>query len=345
MENKTVIKIHLVFWLAVSFISFLYIIPYRENPLIVPVIISIPVRLICNTITFYFFYILISDKPFNKKRITVLILTGIIYAGIFGLFSTFFYILPFAFYLSPENPLQYVFAKGIKNNIYVSAAFSIIFMFLGSLAKISLLWYKNQLMKKEIEKQNISNELAMLKIQVNPHFLFNTMNNIKSLIKSRPPEAVKSIDKLSGIMQYMIYDSSGETVPLKDEISHINNYLELERIRFSEPDFISFEIKGEYENIKIPPLIFMPFIENAFKHGNRLKTAPGIIIRLIIDKSDIHFEIFNHIKDSTEFGNSRSGFGLTNIRRRLDLLFGNKYKLCITNENKIYSVKLILDLI
>jgi len=344
MENKTIIKIHLIFWFAVACIAFFHILPQLENPLIVPYIISIPIRLFCNIITFYFFYFLISEKRFNKKGYILFIITALIYPVAFGSISAYVYVLPYAFSLSPESPFLYTLQKGVKNNIYFAAAFTVTFIFLGSLAKISLIWYRNQIKKKEIEKQNISNELAMLKIQVNPHFLFNTMNNIKSLIKSRPPEAVNSIDKLSGIMHYMIYDSSSEKVPLADEIRHINNYLELEKIRFSDSDYVNFEIKGECSGILIPPLIFMPFIENAFKHGNRLKKAPGIIININIDKSEIQFESFNYKKESRETQNGRSGFGLANIRRRLDLLFGNKYNLETSNEEKTYSVKLKLDL-
>jgi signal transduction histidine kinase len=344
MENKTIIKIHLVFWFAVTCIAFFHILPHLENPLITAYIISTPVRLMCNISTFYFFYFLITEKRFNKKGYAVLIVIGFIYTVLFGLFSAYVYVLPYAFYLSPDNPFLYTLQKGLKNNIYFAAAYTVTFIFLGSLAKISLIWYRNQIKKKEIEKQNISNELAMLKIQVNPHFLFNTMNNIKSLIKSRPPEAVNSIDKLSDIMHYMIYDSSYEKVPLAGEIRHINNYLELEKIRFSDSDYVNFEIKGECSEIRIPPLIFMPFIENAFKHGNRLKKAPGIIIKIIIDESEIQFESFNYKKDNRETQNTKSGFGLTNIRRRLELLFGKKYNLEINDDEKNYSVKLNLNL-
>lgn len=344
MENKRVIKIHTVFWIVISCITFFHVLAFLGNPLLIPIIISIPIRIFFNIITFYVFYFLISDKYFNKKGLTILILFGLIYLAVTCFISTFIVFLPYAFTRSPENPFQYTLEKGIKNNIYIAMAYTVIFSILGSMAKISLIWYRNQLKRKEIEKQNISNELAMLKVQVNPHFLFNTMNNIKSLIKSRPPEAVKSIDKLSGIMHYMIFDSSCDSVPLEDEITHINNYLELERIRFSEPDFIKFEINGDYSNVMVPPLIFMPFIENAFKHGNRLAPAPGIVIIIKIKGSEILFESLNQLKENREMQNNRSGFGLSSVRRRLDLLFGNKYNLEIENRNKIYSVKLNLNL-
>jgi len=140
----------------------------------------------------------------------------------------------------------------------------------------------------------------------------------------------------------MLYESSQETVPLVNEITHICNYLDLEKIRYSDPGFIDFNITGDYSKINIPPLIFMPFIENAFKHGDRLRTAPGIRIKIDVLKSIIHFEINNFIKENYELQRKDSGFGLSNIRRRLDLLFENKYELIIADENKTYSVKLNL---
>ena len=142
----------------------------------------------------------------------------------------------------------------------------------------------------------------------------------------------------------MLRESSLETVPLITEIDHINNYLDLEKIRYSDPDFIDFSVSGNCSAISVPPLIFMPFIENAFKHGNKLKPAPGIIIKINVLEKNVHFEIRNFIKENYENMNKNSGFGLPNIRRRLDLLFDKKYELKIDNENKVYAVKLNLNL-
>lgn len=249
---------------------------------------------------------------------------------------------PFVYYYPEPVPAEYTLSNWIKGSIYDMIAYNTIFLILGSLSKVTLIWYRNQIKQKETEKQNITNELAMLRAQINPHFLFNTLNNIKSLIKSLPSKAEFSIDKLTGIMQYMLYESSFDMVPLANEINHINNYIDLEKIRYSDPNFIDFKISGDYSKIQIPPLIFMPFIENAFKHGNKLNPAPGIIIRIDVSETNLHFEITNFIKENYETQNKNSGFGLANIKRRLDLLFENKYELRILNENKTFAVKLNL---
>ena len=171
------------------------------------------------------------------------------------------------------------------------------------------------------------------------------MNNIKSLTINLPSKAVYSVDKLKSIMHYLLYESSYETVPLANEINHIHNYLDLEKIRYSDLGFIDFRVTGDYSKIHLPPLIFMPFIENAFKHGDKLKPAPGIIIELNVFEKNVTFEIKNYVKDNHETRGKNSGFGLSNLRRRLDLLFDKKYELIIANDNKTYTVKLNLIII
>jgi len=342
MEKKTLIKLHIIFWIVLSSISLFDSFIYNIDAYSAHRYITVSIRILLNVFTFYSFYFFVSTRTFNKKGITFLVFFEIVYLIVFGFIFTFLTYFPFAYIKSPSNPFEYTLANGIKDRIFFILAYIAVFSFLGILSKVSLIWYRNQIKQKETEKQNISNELAMLRAQINPHFLFNTLNNIKSLTKSLPSKAINSVDKLMSIMQYMLYESSQESVPLLNEIGHINNYLDLEKIRYSDTDFIDFKISGDYSKILIPPLIFMPFIENAFKHGNRLCPAPGIKIKIDVLKSNILFEISNYTKDNFEAQNKNSGFGLANIRRRLDLLFDNKYELNITNENNTYSVKLNL---
>lgn len=344
MEKKTIIKLHLTFWILVLSLSLFNTLVYIGNPLFTTLIISVSLRLICNIFTFYLFYLIVSPGILNKKGISFLIFFELIYLVVFGFIFSFVFYLPIAFIRSASNPFEYTITKGINLVIFDVIAYLAIFSILGSLSKVSLVWYRNQIRRKDIEKQNISNELAMLKAQINPHFLFNTLNNIKALTKSLPSKAIYSVDKLMGIMHYMFYESSFETVSLEDDIKQINNYLDLERIRYSDPEFIDFKITGDISEIPVPPLIFMPFIENAFKHGNKLSPSPGIEISFNVNKTKIHFEIKNFIKENNDLKNSNSGFGLANIRRRLDLLFENKHELIITNGEKSFSVNLNLIL-
>jgi len=341
MRNKAIIKLHIVFWIVISSISLLNTFLYIGSTMFLPILASSLIGMICNIFTFYLFYFLVTPVKFKKKGIFFIVLFWLLYLSVSGFIFTFILFLPVAYSLSPDDLFNYAIANGFES-IYQVTAYLTIVSILGSLSKVSLIWYNFQIKQRETEKQNISNELAMLRAQINPHFLFNTLNNIKSLAKSMPSKAVFSVDKLSGMMSYMLYESSLATVPLANEIGHINNYIDLEKIRYAHPDFIDFKISGDYKNIPVPPLIFMPFIENAFKHGNKLKSSPGIVIKIDVLKQNIHFEIMNFKKENYEAQNKNSGFGLSNIRRRLDLLFGKKYDLLIKNENKTFTVKLNL---
>jgi two-component system, LytTR family, sensor kinase len=344
MDKKSVIKLHVIFWIIVLSISLLGTLTYFENPLITPLFMSTLAGLLCNVITFYLFYTVVSQGIFIKKRIILLVLLGLLYLAVSSFIFSFIYYYSISYFYPAPVPAEFTLVNWMKKYIFSVIARNAIFLILGSLSKVSLVWYRNKLKQMETEKQNMSNELAMLRAQINPHFLFNTLNNIKSLIKSLPSKAIYSIDKLTGMMHYMLYESSYETVPLVNEIRHINNYLDLEKIRYSDQDFINFKVSGDYSKINVPPLIFMPFIENAFKHGNKLKPAPGIIIKIDVFDKKILFEIRNFIKENPGNQNKNSGFGFSNIRRRLDLLFDKKYELKINTEDKTFTVKLNLNL-
>ncbi|HEY5124963.1 MAG TPA: histidine kinase [Ignavibacteria bacterium] len=198
--------------------------------------------------------------------------------------------------------------------------------------------------QKEMEKQLISNELALLRSQINPQFLFNTLTNIKSLIELQPEKAIYSIENLSEIMSYMLYETSADKVLLDDEIDYINNYLNLQSVRYN-PDFISFEVTGNTTGLLVPPMIFMPFIENVFTFGDSIPRTPGVAIKLNIIENVLSFEIMNHTKENTDKDKSGSGYNIKSSKRCLDLLFGNKYNLDIKNENNKYLIKLKIKLI
>lgn len=341
MEKKTIIKFHIIFCIITASITLFNTLAYIEKTTNVPLFLGAFTRIIFNILTFYLFYFIITPKILNKKGIIILVFIELIYLTLTGYIVTFLVYYPYIYLYSIPNPIDY-FLKEIKQYFFYVVASHTIFSILGGLSKISLIWYNNKIKQKELEKQNISNELAMLRAQINPHFLFNTLNNIKSLIKRLPSKAIFSVEKLTDIMHYMLYESSIDKVLLENEINHIKNYLDLEKIRYSDPDFIDFKISGDYSKVFLPPLIFMPFIENAFKHGDKLKPAPGISIKLEVNGTNILFEIRNYIKENYDNSYKNSGFGLTNIKRRLDLLFDKKYVLNINNENKTYIVKLNL---
>lgn len=212
-------------------------------------------------------------------------------------------------------------------------------LLLGTGIKFGQQWFKSERQKEEIEKEKLQTELSFLKSQINPHFFFNMLNNIYSLVRSDPPKAQKATHKLSKLMRYVLYEAAKEQVTLEMEIAFINNYIELAKIRLSEATTISLEHSEENMEILIPPLLFVPFLENAFKHGIRQNEPSDIVISLHQTEGMIHFYTRNRIFHNVSF-NDDEGIGLKNVRRRLDLLYKNDYSLTISEEDQQFEVYL-----
>ena len=288
-------------------------------------------------VLFYMFYFFVSKKHLNKKKIIYLIIFGLLFLIVVNVPIVFIYLYFLAKEVFDLSGDKFVIEYLKCYLSFLETNFS--FVVFGSLLKIALLWYENTMKQKEIEKQLISGELAMLRSQINPQFLFNTLTNIRSLIEKSPDKAVYSIENLSEIMSYMLYESSADKVFLDDEINYINNYLNLQRVRYN-PGFIDFNITGDTAGIFVPPLLFMPFIENAFKYGDGFSKTPGIVINLNVRGNNLSFEVTNNINKDAGPVNSEDGFSIKSIKRRLDLIFGNNYSLEIKNENSKYLIKL-----
>jgi two-component system LytT family sensor kinase len=189
----------------------------------------------------------------------------------------------------------------------------------------------------------LAGELSLLKTQINPEFLVGALIELKNRTEQSPDTAIYIIENLSEIMSYMLYETSADKVLLDNEIKYVNKYLNLQRVRCN-PDFICFEVTGSTNGILVPPLLFMPFIENAFKYGDGFSQTPGIIINLNVKKNNLSFEIINHRKENTGKNKSEDDFNIKSIKRRLDLLFGNNYSLELNNDGKKYLTKLNINL-
>ena len=179
---------------------------------------------------------------------------------------------------------------------------------------------------KQLEIDKIKSELSFLKTQLQPHFLFNTLNNIYSLTFDNSQLAGKSILRLSGLLRYVLYESDTEMVDLQKEINHLKEYIELEKIRFAARLELSFNISGNVSDKKIIPILLIPFLENAFKHAsNNLNEKIWITIDLIVKENNLSFTVENSVflEGKTQVHNSYSGIGLENVKRRLALLYKN----------------------
>lgn len=196
---------------------------------------------------------------------------------------------------------------------------------------------------RELENTNLRTELKFLKDQINPHFLFNSLNNIYVQTRKRPKEASESILLLSDILRYQLYDCAQEEVLLEKEINYLKNYLQFDKSRGANSKQ-SFNIRGEVNNQMVAPYIFNTFVENAVKHGYSSKEGAFIDIDFDVKEDEIEFSIKNSVARLKHNGNSKGGIGLKNVQRRLELIYPGRHELNITEENDVYHVYLKLKL-
>jgi LytS/YehU family sensor histidine kinase len=221
----------------------------------------------------------------------------------------------------------------------------------GSFFRVIIDWFEVMNQKAELDKEKLAIELELIKSKLNPHFLFNTLNNIDSLIHQNPEEASSALIRLSDIMRYLTYETSSDFVVLDKEIEYIRNLIELHRIRIKSPEDIRFEAIGDHSTM-IAPALFVPLLENAFKYATFLKNKPCVDISLTAVKGVVVLEISNfHEKKNNMRHAGNSGTGIINLRKRLDLTYPGNYQLIIkpseffhqviltinTNANKVYS--------
>jgi len=236
-----------------------------------------------------------------------------------------------------ENVHPQFKAFGFFNHIMASILISGFAMGLGVMKKLK----QNEEKQKELEKEKLHSELAFLKNQVSPHFFFNTLNNIYSLIGIDGPTAQDSVLKLSKLMRYLLYESEhGETL-MSHEIDFMNNYIDLMKLRLSSRVELEIDFPKEFTDFTIPPLLFVPFVENAFKHGVSSRDRSFINIQMKIEDDRIHFYSENSIgKGSQPDDLQHSGIGLENVKKRLNLLFPGKHELKIEQTDTIFRVEL-----
>lgn len=193
---------------------------------------------------------------------------------------------------------------------------------------------------RELERENLHQQLEYLKYQVNPHFFMNTLNNIHALVDIDPEQAKCTIEVLSHLMRYVLYEGNKPLVPLQRELDFLNNYMELMRIRYDDDVRINMDLPHKVPDIKIPPLLLITYVENAFKHGVSYERQSFITVKIRADKGGVFFDCHNSRKPNHE--DEHGGVGLINASKRLNLIYGDTYTLRTVATNTDYHVELRL---
>lgn len=220
---------------------------------------------------------------------------------------------------------------------------------LSTILRVIMDWWRYQNEKQALVTQTMQSELRFLKSQINPHFLFNTLNNLYALTLKKSDQAPMIVLKLSEIMRYMLYECNEKKVLLSKEIQYIQNYLDLERLRQPKESEISFQVSGQISDQMVAPLLFVPFLENSFKHGLNHYVQDGGFVRarLLVQGEDMEFVIENSKMPAIpkQEHPKSGGIGLTNVRQRLKILYPENHELIIQDEPDKYSVTLLLKMV
>ena len=328
---------HLLFWIVVFIAYWLtyggYLDRYYQEFIIS--LSLLPARIIG---TYTLIYLILPLATEKKKFVAFGILSAIhalLYGFIIWISYRYMNLFPETFDYS-KLPLFYmpkILNKILSNyGIPVLAVAIIIFK----------RWYLDEQKNKKLAEEKLAAELSFLKSQVHPHFLFNTLNNLYALTLIKSDKTPDIVLKLSGLLDYMIYKSNDDFVPLKKELEIIECYVDLEKMRYNERLELSYRIQGEVDSQQIAPLILLPFIENSFKHGasnDRIK--PNIKILVKVEPDHLELNVLNSVPGEKKNDESLSeGIGLKNVRRRLELIYPEQHELLIKPGEKQFEVKL-----
>lgn len=333
------IVIQLMFWLALFILQIILLPSWGKFPTIFEDIsfykTIIPEDILI-FIVFYMNYLVLVPHFLGKQH-------KWLYVIITGLIWTIFLFFPVV--LDKLFGIQYQERFGNPKTVNMWLAFVGIMVIGISLGIRSVQeWMRAEQRNKEVELRRTLTELSSLKSQINPHFLFNTLNTLYALSLKNSENTSAAILRLSNMMRYVLSDAKHDFVSLEKEIEYIEQYIELQKLRFSDKVELKVSMTGDYKQCKVAPLILIPFIENAFKYGVSNHEVAPIVLVLAVEGDKLLFEVFNKKFKKEPVRVSGEGIGIANTKRRLEMLYPKRYKLKIVEKDDSYSVNLEIRL-
>lgn len=343
-KNASTLLLHLLVWIVLFSIPYLF--SYDNPDVISKMMQRTWFTLFLIGVVFYINYFFLIEKFFFQKK-------NFLYVGINIIIALLFSFLLFemrGLFHMPKPPME-MYDFGRKGNlipppngmfIYLSSLSFTVPVIFSLILKITDKWRRNETINKEQEKNKLESELKYLKHQLQPHFFFNTINNIYSLIDVSANDAKKSLHKLGKLMRYLLYNTADKYSLLEDELKFLKNYIELMKLRVSDNVVVSVDFPLVDETMKIPPLLFISLVENSFKHGVDAIKPSSISIVLTIEDNKIHFQCINSLFENFSEDISDKGIGINNLERKLELLYGNEYALVNEIKEGKYFSELVI---
>jgi sensor histidine kinase YesM len=345
-KNSSVqLSIHIILWGIILFFPLIFIYSEGERNIIRYLDFSLPIIFLM--VVFYTNYFLIISRYLFNKKIWQFFLANIILFALCLLlmdlirqlfFSSYYAQLLTNKHFPPKEKMREIIMYRDIISMSVTAG-------LSTAIKMTTQWYQSQAEQKELEKLHIESELQNLKHQLNPHFLFNTLNNIYSLISINQEHAQNAVHQLSNLIRYVLYDSDHPKVPLNKDLNFTTNFIKLMSLRLPEHVKLETEIMKADESITIAPLLFISLVENAFKHGVSPTDASHISIRILMaNANELECRVENSNFPKSDTDKSGSGIGLVNLRKRLELIYPSAFELKTEENSDSYISTLNLKL-
>lgn len=285
---------------------------------------------------FYFNYFFLIPKYLHTKKY------WLYFSFLLMSIASVFLFLGSLFFFSDFNPEALAKKNPAIEKIIPVIIINAISLWLLSIVS-SILWtFHNRL--ERTEKERLSSQVASLKAQINPHFLFNTLNSIYATAMDTSPQTADMVDKLSEMMRYTMKDTQQDFVLLEDEINYVNNFIELQKLRLHRRVKLEYHTLENVPYFQIAPMLLIPFVENAFKHGVNSEQKSHIKIEISINKMEFRLSVINTKVNVQHDISERSGLGIENTKRRLDLIYPAKHLLVIQDTEKEFSVSLHINL-
>lgn len=339
MKKSFRILLHIGFWLGYFLLTAIVLFAASQGQDIDPVdaayylSFTAGVGIIPPVISFYSHYYYLFLNYLRKRKIWLSIAGSIFLSSAATLIG-------FSFLRLGSAEAFTCVTEGFQYAGTFTFCLSTVFGIIGVVLKGFLTWYEELKIKEELIEKTHRMEMALVKSQLDPHFLFNTINNIDILISKNAKEASRYLNQLSDIMRFMLYETKADEIALSQELEYIEKYIQLQKIRTSNGNYVHYEVSGSCRAKKVAPMVFIPFIENAFKHSGNKKLDHAVDIAIQIEEEVIHFSCQNKYETSKAASNGYNGLGNELIKRRLKLLYPQKHSLDVAHRNGTYSVNL-----